>query len=317
MRDFNFIKNLFINKHENIDNIKYLDKYLIFLLNYNTCNDNEYNEKHHILPTSVFPEYKNEIWNIIKITYEDHKLVHLWLFKAINIRKYQRPLNWMLKEYKNSNEISKAAKMGWITLKKNDIKYKEFCKKRSDYMKNNSKELQSKRSKKFWDNITDEKYLNYCNKMKKMWTNEMRHKQSISSKKYYSNIENREKMSKSVKNSWDNMDKEKKQKFKEKMVIVNKNIEKRKKAGNTIKQLWKDKTYLEKMINRKHRSGKSIKIIKPDKTELIFETMTKLEKELKFSSHLIRKYRNTNKKIQRIDLNYNNLYLLDCIIETL
>jgi len=75
-----------------------LEKYINFLLNYEMILDeNIYTENHHILPISTFPEFKNDIWNIVKLTYKEHKLVHLWLFKSINIRKYQRPLNWMVK----------------------------------------------------------------------------------------------------------------------------------------------------------------------------------------------------------------------------
>jgi len=95
----------------------------------------DYSEKHHILPRSTFPEYENEEWNIIELDYEDHKLSHLWIFKAINIRKYQRPLNWMMNYYKNSEETSNAAKKGWVKLKKDKEKYNNWRKGKSDMMK--------------------------------------------------------------------------------------------------------------------------------------------------------------------------------------
>lgn len=88
MREYNFIKDSFLVKHKDID----LDKYINFLLNYNLDININYTEKHHILPKSAFPEYINEEWNIIELSYDDHKNVHLWIFKAINCRKYQRPL---------------------------------------------------------------------------------------------------------------------------------------------------------------------------------------------------------------------------------
>jgi len=119
MKEFNFIKGKFLERHKNIDEIEYLNLYVNTLINYNLDNDCNYSEKHHILPRCTFPEYENEKWNIIEIDYETHKLSHLYLFKAINDRKYQRPLNWMLKYYKNSEEISKAAKKGWVRLKNN------------------------------------------------------------------------------------------------------------------------------------------------------------------------------------------------------
>ena len=87
MLDYNFIKQQFINKHEIIDNYEYLDKYITFLLNYklnNNINENDYIEKHHILPRSCFPQFVKDEWNLVTLKYEDHKLVHLWLFKASN-----------------------------------------------------------------------------------------------------------------------------------------------------------------------------------------------------------------------------------------
>ena len=60
-----------------------------------------------------------------------------------------------------------------------------------------------------------------------------------------------------------------------------------------------------------------IKIIKPTGEEIIIETMKKLEREYLFSTHLIRKYRDTNIKILEKDLKKENIILLDCIIESI
>jgi hypothetical protein len=68
MLDFNFIKDEFIKKHRRIDDFDYLYKYIKFLIDYDIVLDNNiYTEKHHILPSSVFPEFKNESWNIINL----------------------------------------------------------------------------------------------------------------------------------------------------------------------------------------------------------------------------------------------------------
>jgi len=65
------------------------------------------------------------------------------------------------------------------------------------------------------------------------------------------------------------------------------------------------------------RPGSMIKIIKPTGEEIIIETMKKLEREYSFSTHLIRKYRDTNINILEKDLKKENIILLDCIIESI
>lgn len=318
MLDFNFIKNQFISKHNVIDNEEYLNKYINFLLSYNEkINENDYTEKHHILPVCFFPEYKNEIWNIIKIKYDDHKNVHLWLFKAINIRAYYRTLNWMVKDYKNSKELSLASKRGWIKLKENIEKFNEFKLKRSNHMKTLSSKEQSRRANIFWKNITDKKYIEFCDKMKNYWTDEKKIEKSIQMNEYYSNPNNIIKKQKETQERWNLMSNDDRLKFKEKMNIINKDKLKKQKAGNKIKELWNDPIYLEKMKNRKNRSGIKHKIILSNNEELIFNTMTELEKYFSFSCHLIRKYRDKDIKILLTDLNSNNIILENAIIKTI
>lgn len=316
MRNYNFIKEQLIKKHEIIDNEIYLDKYINFLINYNLDINIDYTENHHILPKCVFPEFKNESWNIVKLSYEDHKLVHLWLFKTINIRQYQKPLNWMMNYYKNKLEISKASKRGWINLKNNKEKYAKFCEKRSDYMKTLSSVEQSRRAKIFWNTMTDNEYLKFCHDMKNYWTDEKKIEKSNKMKIFYLNPNNIKKKSIESKNRWDSLSNEECLKFKEKMNIVNKDKTKRKSAGNKIKGLWKDKKYLQKMSNRKHRPGIMLKLINIDNIEIIFENMTTMINKYNFSAHLIRKYRDKNIKISEEHLTKENIILLNCKIES-
>ncbi len=318
MKNYIFIKQEFIKEHQIIDSNEYMDKYINFLLNYklNITEENTYTEKHHILPNCSFPQYYNEIWNIIELTYDDHKLVHLWLFKAINIRCYQRPLNFMMKDYKNKQELSNASKRGWVNLKNDEEKYKKWVIGRSNHMKSLSTEEQSRRANIYWKNISDEEYIEYCNNAKSLWTEERRNKQSEKLLKYYSNPENIEKSSNISKNIWDNKSIEDRTKFNETMNIVNKDENKRKIAGDKIKQLWLNEDYLQKMKNRKSRVGKSITLIRPDNIYEIFETMEHMIKKYNFSAHFIRKYKDTNNKIIKEHLKIENIHLLNCIIET-
>ena len=316
MIDYTFIKEMFTSKHKTIDSYEYLDKYINFLVNYK-LDSNSYTEKHHILPQCSFPEFKNEIWNIIELSYVDHRLVHLWIFKAINIRKYQRPLNWMMNYYKDKQEISNASKRGWIDLKENKEKYDEFCEKRSNYMKTLSSSEQSRRSKIFWNNMSDEVYSEYCNNLKKYWTSENKIEKSNKMKEFYLNENNRIKKSIENKNRWDMTKDEDRLKFKEIMNVVNKDKNKRKLAGDKIKELWKDDSYLQKMRKRKSNPGIKLKLINIDGEETILENMKSMTDKYNFSPHLIRKYRDKNIKINKVDLKKENMILLNCIIESI
>jgi len=317
MRDYNFLKDALIKRHESVDNSEYLDKYINFLINYKISESVEYSEKHHILPRSTFPEFENEYWNIIELDYDSHRLVHLWLFKAINIRTYQRPLNWMMNYYKNSYETSNAAKKGWINLKNDTEKYNNWRKSRSEFMKNISKEEQTRRANIFWDNISDDEYIDFCNKMKSYWTEDKRIEKSKQMSEYYSNFENVEKKRKETQDRWDSMNEEYRLNFKEKMDKINKDETKRIDAGIKIKKKWEDPDYLEKMKNRKKRNGLKIEIIKNNGDVEVFENMEDIVKKYKFSTHLIRKYRDTDNKVSINHLNENNYILLDSIIKTI
>jgi hypothetical protein len=315
MRDYNFIKNKFSEKHT-IDNSEFLDKYIKLMIEYKLSESIEYIEKHHILPRSVFPEFENEDWNIIELKYSDHVNAHLYLFKSINIRQYQRPLNFMMNSYKNSEEVSNAAKIGWINLKNDKDKYEKWRKKKSDSMKKISSEEQTRRANIFWDNMTDDEYTIFSNKMKEYWTDEKREEKSKKMIEHYSNIENIEKKRIEGQKRWDSMSREDRNNFTIKMTSINKDEEKRRIAGDKIKNLWNSDEYIEKMKNRPHRKGTSIMIIRPDGEEIIIETMRGIEKEYSFSSHLIRKYRDTDILIKEEDLK-DNKFLLNCKIKTI
>jgi hypothetical protein len=317
MRDFSFIKDKLIEKHIDVDSYEYLYKYINFFRSYNIKENLDYSEKHHILPRSTFPEFENDTWNIIELDYESHKLVHLYLFKSINDRRYQRPLNWMMNYYKNSEEISNAAKRGWFNLKNDEEKYKKWRESKSESMKLLSSEEQRRRANIFWNNINEQEYLKFCNKMKSYWTEERRLDKSNQMNEYYSNIENREKKRIETKDRWDSLDEDYRKNFKEKMSLINKNKDKRIDASIKIKKKWQDPDYLEKMRNRKKRDGIKIKIIKTCGDIEIFENMEDVVRKYNFSKYLIRKYRDTNNKVLEKHLNYDNINLLESLIKTI
>ena len=86
------------------------------------------------LPELTIAEYAKSKWNIVKLSYENHKLAHLLLFKSFNIRTYQRTLRYMSNDIKNHEMLSMAAKRGWKTLHENEEKFKEWKRKRAEYL---------------------------------------------------------------------------------------------------------------------------------------------------------------------------------------
>jgi hypothetical protein len=71
------------------------------------------------------------------------------------------------------------------------------------------------------------------------------------------------------------------------------------------------------MKNRKKRNGIKTEIIKNNGHVEVFENMEDIVKKYKFSTHLIRKYRDTDIKVSMNHLNENNIILLDAIIKTI
>ena len=317
MKDFNFIMEQFKSKHSEIDSKEYLEKYINFLIDYEAQVFEEYSERHHILPRRTFPEFENAEWNIVNLKYEDHKLVHLWLFKSINERVYQKPLNFMIKEYKNSQELSKATKRGWIKLKNNKEKYEKWCKKRSEHMSSLSSEERTRRLNIHWSNISDDDYSKFCKKMSDYWTEERKIEKAKEMKDFFSTEENVQKKREESTLIWENRDEDFRINFRNKMEKINKDEEKRRDAGEKIKLLWKSENYLNKMKNRKKREGVKLKLIHINGTEVVIESMRKFKEIYNFSEHLIRKYRNTNKFISIDDLNESNIELKNYKIETI
>lgn len=110
-------KEILINRTANE---RYLNRYILFIDNCKIKNkmldtNSIYTEKHHILPKSDFPEYKDVSENIIILTGRQHFLAHWMLAKAISSSNMWFAFNQMRRLHKNSilyeygrNFISKA-----------------------------------------------------------------------------------------------------------------------------------------------------------------------------------------------------------------
>jgi hypothetical protein len=287
---------MLIEKHGEPDNIGKLEEYLDFVLNYIDADEKTYNETHHILTQSQFPEYVNAKWNKVKLKYEDHIKAHDLLYETFNLRTYQYCLRFMKPYHKNSEQISNAAKKGWIKLKNDPEKYIEWHDKRQRYLENmpeTQKERISIKGKKVWENYTDEQYEKRCLINRSIWTEDVRKKKSILQSEYAKN--NPEEMSKRMIKRWNDASSEDRESFIKKMILVNSDKEKREKAGKTMQDTWKDPAFREKMKNRKS-VGFNYKCIFPDGDIKIFTSLSDANKN-GMNITLMRKYADTDIEI--------------------
>lgn len=200
-------------------------------------------ERHHILPRAEFPELENEKWNLVSIPYSIHCKSHQLLFEAYNTRRFQRPLNFMKADSALTTEqISNAAKRGWVNLKNNEDTYNSWRSARSKAC--------SEQNKKNWDDETyREKTIKFL--QTRGITPENRKKLNESRIGMTFTEEHKKNISKGLEERY--KDEEFKAKFDETMNEVNKDPEKRAKAGESIVNKWKDPEYREKQ--KKSRTG--------------------------------------------------------------
>jgi hypothetical protein len=101
-----------INKIFEVEhNPHYINRYLKFINSIKELGERTHliTEKHHILPSKLWPEFKNlrqNKWNMVKLTYREHFIAHLILFKCFcGNRKIKmlQALNFMMKHSKKSS----------------------------------------------------------------------------------------------------------------------------------------------------------------------------------------------------------------------
>jgi len=226
-------------------NRKLLLQYISFCKNSCTNIGNKI-EKHHIVPKSVCREWIKESFNIIPMEYENHIKAHRMLVEIYPIRKFYRPLNYML-NYNKPDEYSKMKSKEvidwWVSFRKSDEyllwierrrkstnNFENFIKGgiKSSIKRNKSKKYREKISEKckdFW-NVKNRK--EHSKKIKEAMTNEVKNKMSIISEERWANKDFRNKM-------------------KNKMKDVNSQEEKRKISSEKNKKHWKSLEYRKKM----------------------------------------------------------------------
>ena len=286
-----FIIDQLLEKHEIVDNCQSLLDYVELVTGTYDC-DQVYSERHHILTSAVFPQFRQESWNIIKLPYEKHVEAHELLFESFHLMTYARCIHFMKSGPKSYHKLSVAIKRGWIKFKSSE-KYHSWREKRVLCMRARDREWYSVINQKRWDSITQEDYDAICASNRKSWTIERRQNKSKQQAMYSKN--NKEKIREVARNRWKNESPEYREAFREKMTIVNGDESKRLKAGETIKKRWKDPIFLEKMTHR--RTWVKYICISPKNEWHEFASSRDAVNELGFNKNLVRIFMNTDKSV--------------------
>ena len=230
---------------------KSLDEYIQFVCNADV-DEGVYNERHHILPKSVFGE--NDY--VYALSYDDHVKAHFLLAKAYPIREFTRPLNFMLpKKNKESAEyrkiISESAKNNWKKFKKTEG-YQQWRKKRSQHMSKIMRDgLASELSKRRYEKDPNAK-KNIGKHFEALWQDQEYRNRTINSmKEERQTPEAKKRMAEAARKNWDSRSEEAKEEFKKTMKKVNQDEKKRKDASEKLKKKWQEPEYKEKMSKRK------------------------------------------------------------------
>lgn len=237
-----------------------LNEYLEFIENAKVTS--MFVERHHILPRCLFPEHANDLWNLVSLDATDHKMAHLLLAKAYPINQFIYPLRWMHdseESYAAYIELKrKAVKSWWINFKQSD-QYDIWRKHRSEcqthYMANsiNAVTIAEACNRKY----TADEQRAYRSKG---GSNPERAKaQSASLRKYYEDPVNREIKSEETKLRWANESAERRKAFSNKMDLINKSDDKRRKAGESIKNKWSDPEFKQRQAEGRKRHNDELK----------------------------------------------------------
>jgi len=231
-----------------------LEKYIDFVLENKTdkISSELYCEDHHIIPRCI---YANDL--VYALTYTDHVEAHFLLSKAYPIRRFTRPLNFMLpkttresKEYRKI--ISTATKNAWIEFKKSP-KYEDWREKRRNIARAQMLNGHSKNMSAIGN--SPENRVKKSEQLKRWWIPERREQKSKDMIEY-NIINGTQRYSDALNKRYSEMSESDFNNFKNTMKKINGSKEKKEQASKKLKSLWKnDEVFIEKMKNRKYRGS--------------------------------------------------------------
>lgn len=244
----------FINKLGPPSSHDILEEYLSICVN---VDINEYTEVHHILPRSVFPEYTNENWNTVRITYHTHCLAHELLWCAYpTVGSFWRPLNFMRSQNPEMRErmseaMRQRATMLWKVMKSDPDKMREWSEsKRALMLQRMQKdhpafEEMREKVRLYYDANPDARHMRSV-ASKKMWEDpEMREKIMAGQKQWADSDAGRLQKSNSAKKRYSDVVYY--EQHKATMSEVNSREDKREKNRQTTLKKWQDPEFADFM----------------------------------------------------------------------
>jgi len=235
--------NIYFSPEFFIDN-RYLVWYKSIIQNALIKNQdiNEYTEKHHILPKSIFPEFsdlKDHKWNQVKLTYREHFLAHWLLTKCVSQKKHTIQMNHALNRMREGNPNHTRVISSW--------QYNVM--RRANKRANNDQ----------WNN--PEFKASHCEAIKEIVNRpEVKAKRSKAQKAAQNKPEYKEKQSKAQKKAWSDPELKKKHselmkelmnrpEIKTKRKETNSRPEIKEKRSKSLKEAWSDPELKKKQSN--------------------------------------------------------------------
>lgn len=222
-----------------------------------------YSEQHHLLPRAMFPDYENCPENIFKLNYKNHVKAHELLAKAYPIRKFIRPLAFMMRSDKSKGDFSELWSLSirnWWNEFRQTPRYETWRQSRSEFAKKQMLDGQAKSmSAKFYSHPDSRTMMS--NHFKSLWADPQYKERIIESMIRERNSEaGKVRMKKAAKENWDSRSDADREAFRLKMNEINSSVEKRTDASEKIKTKWQDDEFKQKMSSRKPRGPDGSKL---------------------------------------------------------
>lgn len=90
------IKDYILGKLKDEVLLNYYYEKVVYILNNPNPNKESYVEKHHILPKSIYPEFKNDPNNLIELSIYNHIMIHYFLAYGVKKRYWQIKMGYAL-----------------------------------------------------------------------------------------------------------------------------------------------------------------------------------------------------------------------------
>lgn len=179
----------------------YLNRYLRFVSSFRSEDDKD-RESHHILPSSLFPQYKSKTdapWNRVILSSRAHYLAHWILMKALPGCKQSDRAFWAMTAGCRSNNRRYRISSSAFSIARAKFRESMQGENHPNYGKSESTESIEKRRLKLVAHYSNPDIkISLRESRKAIWNEDLRSRKSEEVKKYLSNEDNLNKMIESI-----------------------------------------------------------------------------------------------------------------------